>query len=233
MYPLELLLCESCFHLQLSISVNQDILFRDYSYVSGTTKTLSQYFHNFFKYVNDLGLNERRVLEIASNDGSLLKMFEENGWVSLGVDPALNLIPQSIANGVITIPHYFSDEISNVIRNDFSLIVAMNVFAHTPKPYEMLKAMKNCLSETGLIAIQTSQANMIPLNQFDTVYHEHISFFNISSMRAILSRLNLYLVGLQIVPIHGDSYIWWISKDSRMKINNSILDERFILTRSC
>jgi hypothetical protein len=225
-YPLNIYACNDCTHAQLDFAVNPDRLFRNYLYVSGTTKTLENYFKTFVAKTAEMNIPNKKVLEVASNDGSLLKVFKEKGWVSIGVDPALNLIPISTGNHVNTIPSYFNKELAHVLANDFGLIVAMNVFAHTCDPLEILETMSEVMDEDGIIIIQTSQANMFERSEFDTAYHEHISFFNVKSMKALVERSGLNLVGLEIVPIHGDSYLWIISKKKIKIPQSNILHER-------
>ena len=215
-YPLGVNYCENCFHVQLSFAVNPELLFRNYVYVSGTTKTLDDYFTDFVRKCEELNLDTQKVLEIASNDGSLLTKFNSAGWNSIGVDPAINLIEKSTANGVTTIPEFFDVNLSKKLAKDFSLIIAMNVFAHTSNPLEILLAAKEVLDDNGVILIQTSQADMMLKNQIDTIYHEHISFFNTKSMEKIVKRSGMYLSGLEIVPIHGNSYLWYITKKPRI-----------------
>jgi 2-polyprenyl-3-methyl-5-hydroxy-6-metoxy-1,4-benzoquinol methylase len=225
-YPLSVNYCNSCFHAQLSFSVNPDKLFRNYVYVSGTTKTLDSYFEDFVEKINKINLPSKKILEIASNDGSLIHKLKKSGWNAVGVDPAINLLSASIPNGLITIPNYFNLDLTQFLATDFSLIVGMNVFAHTPNPLEILLAAKNILLDDGLILIQTSQADMINLGQFDTVYHEHISFFNVKSMQKIVERAGLFLSGLEMVPIHGNSYLWYITKKPRKLTTSENLKSR-------
>jgi len=213
-YPLKLVLCGSCFHSQLSIAVDPSRLFRHYSYVSGTSVTLSKFFDNFVnKLVAEYG-NTAKILDIGSNDGSFLEKFKKTNWNTIGVDPAINLIPESAARSVVTIPTFFDQRIAEVLADDFDVVVAMNVFAHTQSPLDILIGIKSCLSDNGKAYIQTSQADMFITGEFDTVYHEHISFFNVLSMRALLKRAGLYLENVSIVPIHGGSYLWEISKSA-------------------
>lgn len=212
-YPLKLMRCKDCFHSQLSIAVDPARLFRDYSYVSGTSETLSNYFDEFTRDIlNRFGAG-KKILDIGSNDGSFLEKFVESDWLTLGVDPAINLIPESAARKVITIPAFFDKCTASLLTKDFDVITAMNVFAHTQNPLEILNGINDCLSESGRAFIQTSQANMFTSGQFDTVYHEHISFFSVRSMKALLKRANLSLVNVSIVPIHGMSYLWEIQKN--------------------
>jgi 2-polyprenyl-3-methyl-5-hydroxy-6-metoxy-1,4-benzoquinol methylase len=211
-YPLKLVRCSNCFHSQLSIAVNPARLFRDYSYVSGTSETLSVYFDNLAKMILHRFGSKKKILDIGSNDGSFLEKFGASDWISLGVDPAVNLIPESASRGVTTVPTFFDQNIASLLSHDFDVIVAMNVFAHTQHPLGILNGIARCLATNGRAFIQTSQANMFSSGQFDTVYHEHISFFNVRSMKALLARAELSLVEVTIVPIHGMSYLWEVQK---------------------
>jgi len=212
-YPLKLMRCSNCFHSQLSIAVNPDRLFRQYSYISGTSETLS----NYFDFLTSLILSEfgfaGKILDIGSNDGSFLAKYVGTQWSAIGVDPAVNLIPVSLSKGVLTIPAYFNQETAKLLTKDFDVIVAMNIFAHTNNPLEILLGIKECLKDNGKAYIQTSQAEMFFTGEFDTVYHEHISFFNVRSMKALLNRAGLYLHDVSIVKIHGGSYLWEIVKE--------------------
>jgi hypothetical protein len=201
-------------------------MFRDYSYVSGTSKTLSDY----FEYLTDKILTEfgssGKLLDIGSNDGTFLSKFNSTKWTTLGVDPAVNLIQSSISNGAITIPTFFSFELSKILAKDFDVIVAMNIFAHTSNPLEILIGINECMKINGKAFIQTSQANMFISGEFDTVYHEHISFFNVKSMRALLARAGLRLSNVSIVPIHGGSYLWEITKNQNQNQNMNLHFDR-------
>ena len=146
-YPLKLMRCINCFHSQLSIAVNPSRLFRNYSYISGTSETLSKYFNFLVEKINsEFGLNGK-ILDIGSNDGSFLSKFIETNWIGIGVDPAVNLIPISVSKGVHTIPAFFSQKTAQVLATDFDVVVAMNIFAHTSNPLEILLGIKKCLKE--------------------------------------------------------------------------------------
>jgi 2-polyprenyl-3-methyl-5-hydroxy-6-metoxy-1,4-benzoquinol methylase len=218
-FPLKLNRCKNCTHSQLSIAVNPSRLFRNYSYVSGTSQTLSDYFNFLVKRILEEFGSSGKVLDIGSNDGTFLSKFNSSKWTTLGVDPAVNLIESSISNGVITIPAFFNLELSKILTKDFDVIVAMNIFAHTANPLEVLIGINECLKINGKAYIQTSQANMFISGEFDTVYHEHISFFNVKSMRALLKRAGLSLSDVSIVPIHGGSYLWEITKNQNLNVD--------------
>jgi 2-polyprenyl-3-methyl-5-hydroxy-6-metoxy-1,4-benzoquinol methylase len=224
-FPLVLQYCEDCFHSQLSVSVSPERLFRNYLYVSSTTETLMEYFRWFVEDVVSGFGDSLNVLEIASNDGSLLKILAERGYKAIGVDPALNLLPHVMKNGVVSICDFWPGIASNFLQNSSDIVIAMNVIAHVPDPCEFLSAARKALKPDGRIVLQTSQAEMIEKFQFDTVYHEHLSFFNVSSMEKLAERSGLSLIDVVLVPIHGQSYIW------TLKASNSGSSDRLKLRR--
>jgi len=211
-FPLALNLCSNCFHSQLSVAVNPTRLFRDYLYVSGTSETLYKYFESLRdQIVLEHGANGK-LLDIGSNDGTFLSTFNKTGWSTLGIDPAVNLITESTGRGVRTVPAFFTEELAGLLAPDFNIVVAMNVFAHTANPLDVLLGIKKTLGKNGVAYIQTSQANMFENSEFDTIYHEHISFFSVRSMKALLKRAGLVLVDVDFAPVHGKSYIWKIMR---------------------
>jgi 2-polyprenyl-3-methyl-5-hydroxy-6-metoxy-1,4-benzoquinol methylase len=213
-YPLKLNLCNDCFHTQLSVAVDPDLLFRNYLYVTGTSNTLNEYSKSFAKqlceYYEKLnGANARNVLDIACNDGTQLNYFKDLNLKTFGIDPARNLYELSVKNHNIICDYYKK----NLFNEKFDLILAQNVFAHNSDPYSFLVDCKEDLSDTGLVFIQTSQSNMILNNEFDTIYHEHISFFNSNSMNELSKRVGLHLIDIFKTDIHGTSYVFVFSKN--------------------
>jgi 2-polyprenyl-3-methyl-5-hydroxy-6-metoxy-1,4-benzoquinol methylase len=214
-FPLSLNICEDCTHLQLSHAVNPDLLFKNYLYVSGTSQTLRDYFDWFAKrtleYFETLPTT---VLDIACNDGSQLNSFKALGLKTYGIDPAENLHPLSSANHDV-VCDYFTDRYSyHYGSKNLDIITAQNVFAHNSYPLEFLRQCKDIMHDRSRLFIQTSQADMIMNNEFDTIYHEHLSFFNSSSMSALAARAGLHIIDIQKTPIHGNSYVFVMSKNS-------------------
>ena len=208
-FPLAIKACLDCWHSQLSVAVDRDLLFKQYLYVSGTTRTLRDYFAAFADRVGAAAPERRplRVLDIASNDGSLLAQFKARGHTVCGVDPAENLRPLSAQNGIPTIVDYWGESVLSQLREPFDVIVAMNVLGHVPEPLRFLEDCRQVLYPDGRIYIQTSQAKMIKNGEFDTIYHEHHSFFSVSSFLALAHRAGLRVVDIVNVPVHGDSYL--------------------------
>ncbi len=225
-YPLQLHYCPNCFHVQLNCTVRPDILFKDYIYVSGTSATGREYFYNFAKdklrRYQQLHSNTTtlKVLDIACNDGSQLDAFqraaEELGVLvqTIGVDPAENLYSISSSKGHHVICDFFNADVASKLEETFgsiNIIVAQNVFAHISYPSEFLEYCQQLTNENSIIYIQTSQANMILNGEFDTAYHEHLSFFNTNSMRHLCSAKGLVLNRVDLTPIHGTSYLFEIT----------------------
>ena len=233
-YPLGLNLCEDCYHLQLTHIVNPDLLFKDYLYVSGTTKTLRDNFEWFADFVLEYTANCRwnwpnprvqSVLDIACNDGSQLDCFKKKQAIeTFGVDPAENLYELSSKNHNV-ICDYFD---SNLYDRTFDVIIAQNVFAHNENAKKFLDDCEKLMNSNSFLFIQTSQSDMIKNNQFDTIYHEHTSFFNINSMNELVKRTGLHLVDVIKTPIHGISYLFVLYKSpmNQYKVQNLIDVER-------
>ena len=210
-FPLGINFCPSCTHIQLTHSVDPDRLFRDYLYVSGTTKTLKNYFDWFVSFCQNYSKG-KNVLDIACNDGSQLDCFKKEGYNTFGIDPAENLYELSSKDHKI-VCDYLTDDSINSLGEKFDIIIAQNVFAHNTYPAEFLRICKDNLNKDGHIFIQTSQADMIKNNQFDTIYHEHISFFSVKSFCTLAKSVGLNVVDVQRSSIHGTSFIFVLSND--------------------
>jgi len=211
-YPLALNLCRGCWHLQLSTAVDPALLFREYLYVSGTSKTLRDHFDWFARFVREEMTSAATVLEIACNDGSQLNSFADMGFATYGVDPAENLAPQSRERHEVVCDFFNANSVSRLSRDSFDVVVAQNVVAHTADPHQLLMDCASVMHDGSLLFIQTSQANMVLNNEFDTIYHEHISFFSLNSMRELVRRSGLHLIDAIKSPIHGVSWIFVIGK---------------------
>ncbi len=211
-YPLGLNVCMSCWHSQLSHAVNPALMFRDYPYVSGTSATLRAYMKEFAAQVAP-GKEKKRILEIGCNDGTLLLEFINLGHKVLGVDPAWN-VASSVAP---TLSAYWNEyTVEHMLPGwsaPFDIIVAMNVLAHVADPLTFLQLCKRVLAPGGRIYVQTSQAKMIERGEFDTVYHEHHSFFTVSSMLNLARRAGLRVDAISHVQVHGTSYLFELVQD--------------------
>lgn len=225
-FPLRLNLCKDCYHLQLSHALPPDLLFKNYLYVSGTSQTMLDYFQWMSEFVIEY-CSPLTVLDVACNDGSQLDYFQDMGCDTYGIDPAENLFEISHRKGHKIVCNYFNQ--SSYVGKTFDSILAQNVFGHVESPLEFLLSCKEIMHDDSYLFIQTSQANMILENQFDTIYHEHISFFNINSMNELVKRSGLHLIDVIKTPIHGISYLFILNKQpsNKKRIENLIEVERY------
>ena len=210
-YPLRLMNCSECFHNQLSHIVNPEILFKNYKYVSGTSKTGHLFFKNNAELIHRFNNGTAgRVLDIACNDGTQLDYFKELGWQTYGVDPAENICPIAKEKGHNIICSFWDHTCINKLP-EMDVITAQNVFAHTSTASDsFLINCKKIMNVNSKLYIQTSQRDMIINGEFDTIYHEHISFFNAKSMKILVERCGLVLNRVLETDIHGRSYIFEI-----------------------
>ena len=215
-YPLNLNLCQNCYHLQLSHTVNPDLMFKNYLYVSGTAKTLRDYFDYFASKTLEYLPNATKILDIACNDGTQLDSYLKLGLQTYGIDPAENLYEDSKLRGHNIICDYFNSDTSYKFEGKtFDIITAQNVFAHTSYTVDFLNTCKEVMDDNSLLFIQTSQANMVRNNEFDTIYHEHLSFFSSNSMKSLVERCGMTLYDIFKTDIHGTSYVFVISKNKK------------------
>jgi SAM-dependent methyltransferase len=129
-----------------------------------------------------------------------------------GVDPAENLAEFSTKNEIPTLVAYWGLETAKRLDSKYDAVVAQNVLAHLPYPHEFLLACKSVLSEDGRMYLQTSQSEMFLRNEFDTIYHEHHSFYSARSMKTLAERAGLFIVDTYKVPVHGTSYVFVLGR---------------------
>jgi hypothetical protein len=225
-FPLILNGCSECYHLQLNGVLNPIIMYKNYSYLSGTSETMKEYFNEFVN--KHIDKNKKSVLDIACNDCALLDSFKKFNFDTYGIDPAENIL-NNIKNHNLFCG-FFNDDSIKYFNKKFDIITAFNVFAHIDDIYEFLNNIYKITDKNSDIYIQTSQCNMIQNNEFDTIYHEHLSFFNFKSMMLALNKSNFYLENITIVDVHGSSYLFHIKQKDNRKLylnqnkSNNIFD---------
>lgn len=214
-FPLRLNVCLDCSHAQLSHSVDPDILFRDYPYMSGVSQTMRNYYKSFAEVTLEAFPEAKTVFEIACNDGAQLDEFKKLGLETFGIDPAENLFKDSSSKHNITCGYFPAD----APERTFDIIVAQNVIAHNPYPFEFLQGCKKIMHRDSLLVLQTSQARMLDNHQADTIYHEHISFFNKRSFSKLFNRCDLMVIEHRLIDeIHGGSDLYVLKKMPEISI---------------
>ena len=210
-----LLYCKKCGHGQQEYQFDEKRIFKNYKYVSGTTKTLNKFFKNFADLINKSFEKNDKILELACNDGTFLKYLDNKKLNLFGVDPAKKILPKKIKNKIKFYNKFWPIENFN---QNFKLIVGFNVLAHCKNPSRFFHESVKHLDEDGILIFQTSQVNMFKNFEFDTIYHEHYSFFTKQSMEFLGNKFNLNYKLFQ-TDIHGDSLlaIFYKRKNKRLK----------------
>jgi SAM-dependent methyltransferase len=205
-YPLVLMVCRRCFHNQLSVAVNPDLMFRHYLYVSGTSRTLRDHFSEFTRDVLTwIKPCPVRVLDLACNDGTLLTAFRREGCTVQGVDPAANLVQLAVQGGLDVVEGYWP-AVQTQVSGPFDLVTAANVLAHVDDPAAFLSAMLDVLSPTGAAVIEFPYVRDLVLHrEWDTIYHEHLSYFLVGPFMRMAERVGGLITRIKRVPIHGGS----------------------------
>ncbi|ESQ80779.1 class I SAM-dependent methyltransferase [Asticcacaulis sp. YBE204] len=196
--------CPACGHAQQTVFYPPKDLFEHYLYASGTTRTLASYFDWLAQAIaQDAGIGST-VLDIASNDGSFLRALAKAGLTPTGVEPAANLVAIARQDG-LEVMEGFWPQTGAGLR--FDRIVGMNVLAHGPDPLAFLTGVQQALSPGGVALIQVSQADMFRNFEFDTLYHEHYSFFCPNSLTTLARRAGFSAFAFIKTNIHGGSIL--------------------------
>jgi hypothetical protein len=210
-YPLDVYFCQTCSLVQLLDVIAPEVLFSDYIYVTGTSETIEAHNVQYAQTVVDLlGLgNDDLVVEIASNDGSLLKCFQQHEVRTLGVEPATNIAEQARARGVNTVNQFFSSALARELRETYGLakaVIGNNVLAHVDETRDFLRGCRELLDQDGLVVIEVPYLReLIDRLEYDTIYHEHLCYFSVSALVRLCSQVDLSIVRLDYVPVHGGS----------------------------
>jgi SAM-dependent methyltransferase len=228
-YPLRVVWCESCGLIQIDEIVPPEVLFKNYIYVSGTSEALRKHFEGLAtEVVNNFKLNSKSlVIDIGSNDGTLLKEFKKHGPKVLGVEPAVNIAKIAEENGVKTISNFFSVDIAKkIVRENgkAEVITATNVVAHTNDLDGLLKGVSCLLKDDGVFVIEVPYlVDLLENLEFDTIYHEHLSYFAVRPLKKFFEERDFKIVNIEKVKIHGGTIRIFVSKKkSRHNINKNV-----------
>jgi len=210
-YPLQVFVCEKCYLVQLSEFESPQNIFNDYAYFSSYSDSWLKHAENYVKMmIKKFQINEENlVIELASNDGYLLQFFKKSGIPILGIEPAANVAKVAESKGIPTIVKFFGVDIAKELvrkKKQPDLIVGNNVLAHVPNLNDFVKGMKILLNQKGIITMEVPHLlQLIQNNQFDTIYHEHFSYFSLLSVNRIFSSHGLTIFDVEEIPTHGGS----------------------------
>jgi SAM-dependent methyltransferase len=216
-YPLDVVRCPRCTLVQISKTVPPETLFRTYPYFSSYSDTFLDHARRFAnRSVATLELGQRSlVVEAASNDGYLLQFFQQQGVRVLGIEPAINIAEAARARGIETISEFLDAELACSIVAEHGvadLVVANNVLAHVPDLHGFVSALSTLAGNTGLVVIEVPNLrDLIDRLEFDTMYHEHLCYFTLTSLKPIFEAHDLTVRGVERLPVHGGSLRLFVS----------------------
>lgn len=210
-FPLCLARCEECGHVQLPVVVDPDRLFANYVYVSGTSPSFVEHFRKYadeciIAYWLSAGST---VVEIGSNDGTLLRQFKKRGMRVLGIDPAKKIAEEATASGIQTVAKFFTRSlVPSVIEEvgNADLVVANNVFAHADDLSDIALGVKDLLKSSGRFVFEVQYlVDLVKKNLFDMIYHEHLSYHSLAPLVRFFKSIGMSMVDAQHVDTHGGS----------------------------
>ena len=218
-FPLTTCLCLECGLVQTREVVDPEVLYKNYVYISSFSQTMADHFQNLAKsLVSRFNLTSTSlVVEIGSNDGTLLQLFKNLGVRVLGVDPAKNLAKVANQNGIETWDTFFNKAVAKRIikekTEDVSLVIGTNVFAHIDNLEDILEGLNLMLGDRGVFVAEFPYlVDLVQETQFDTIYHEHLSYFSVKPLVHLFDRFNLELFDVERTPVHGGSIIIYVRK---------------------
>ena len=230
-FPLQFRICIDCGLGQVAEVVTPERIFRDYRYLSSMSTTFLQHAADFVdqRVREEMLLAGDWVLEIASNDGYLLKNFLKMGIKAIGIEPAVNVAEISRSLGIETISEFFSSTLAKELlakQGYPKLIIANNVMAHVPDLVDFIKGLSIlCGPETQISIENPSIANILVGMQFDTIYHEHYSYLSAYSVSKISENYGLQLTKVEALTIHGGSNRYWLRRLGQDNLIEPSVDE--------
>ncbi|KQT04772.1 class I SAM-dependent methyltransferase [Rhizobium sp. Leaf386] len=228
-YPLHAYVCEKCLLVQLEEHISPKSIFEEYAYFSSYSVSWVEHARIYcHRMVERFGLNEKSlVVELASNDGYLLQHFAPLGIPVLGVEPAINVAKVAQEKGITTRVEFFGTRLAETMvseRLEADLIVGNNVLAQVPDINNFVAGIKRLLKPDGVVTLEFPHIDMlIKHNQFDTIYHEHFSYFSLLTIRTLATMHGLKVFDVEEMPTHGGSLrVFFAHEDSDRRVKNSV-----------
>lgn len=210
-YPLHVYVCEKCFLVQLEEYVSPEAIFTEYAYFSSYADSWVEHMRRYAdQIVERLGLGRNSfVVEVASNDGYLLRHFVAKGIPVLGIEPAANVAKVAQEKGIPTLVRFFGEQTARELANQgkqADLVCGANVLAQVPRLDDFVRGLRILLKPGGVITIEFPHLmRLMAENQFDTIYHEHFSYFSYLAAEAVFAAQGLTLFDVEELPTHGGS----------------------------
>lgn len=200
--PLKVMLCPQCNLGQLSVTVDPKVLYSNYPYVTSPSQMMADHFGSLVADIQaeDVG---RVVLEIGSNDGKLLKVMQGNGFAVTGLDPAENLVAIANDNGIPTVCEFWDSKVAKTLPA-YDVVIGRHIFCHADDWKDFVRGLEYVTHIKSIICLEVPYVgDLLSNNEFDTIYHEHLSYLSIKSVHELLKKTDLFLYKIIRYPIHG------------------------------
>jgi len=228
-YPLEVARCVECGTVQLTETVPPRALFGHYLYETGVSAAFRTHFAQYAQTVAERIGEPGPVIDIGSNDGTLLSYFKEAGWPVCGIDPATNLVERANERGIFTLLGFWDDEMA-AQAGPAKLITANNVFAHTQDLHDFIEAVKLALEPDGWFVFEVVDLKtMLQAGTFDLLYHEHIFTHSVGGLVELFARHDMEVVDVEDVSSHGGSlrcYVRHVRQSALPSVREHVMTER-------
>jgi SAM-dependent methyltransferase len=235
-YPLDLAFCPGCSLVQITETVPPEKLFREYLYFSSFSDTMLRHASEIVQRMCETRrLNSRSLaMEIASNDGYLLQYYKQAGIPVLGIEPAINIARVAEdERGIRTVSEFFGSEMAHRLADQgerADVIHAHNVLAHVPDLNGFVEGLRLVLKDDGVCVIEVPYVkDLVDRCEFDTIYHEHLSYFSITALSRLFERHNLMIQNVERLPIHGGSLRLFVTEAGAVQapIVRELLEEEY------
>jgi C-methyltransferase len=230
-YPLDVVVCRNCWLMCLRHIVDPEVLFADYVYVSQESQGLTRHMRNIVRWCTaraELAPGDL-VVELGSNVGVQLRLFAENGLRVIGVDPARNLAQIANDNGIETIADFFGPRVSGPIAREkgkASLVLGRQCFAHINDVHQVLDGVDAVLDQDGVLVIEVPYlVDLLKENQFDTIFHEHLSYYSLSTLSVLFGVHGLRIIDVQRANVHGGSIVVFASRTASGRPEEPVVTE--------
>ena len=237
-FPLRLFWCTDCYLVQLLDIVDKEYLFKNYFYMTSASKPIVDHFKKYAQDVYEEFLKEETnpfVVEIGSNDGSLLSEFKKLGTQILGIEPATNLSNLANQSNITTKNTFFSSQVCKEIikSRNATVVVANNVIAHVEDLQDLMHGIQILLDKNGVFIFEVPYlVDLIKKLEFDTIYHEHLSYFSILPLLKLVEQFGLEIFDIRKQSVHGGTLRIFVSKKNNYSINDSVkifIDDEYSL----
>jgi SAM-dependent methyltransferase len=229
-YPLRVVYCEKCTTAQLDVTVKKEIMFGDHTYLSGVTKSTSDYFRGVAREVDQRffsGSSDKSAFDIGSNDGTQLKHFKALDYDVLGVDSSKGTAEIANNAGIPTVNDFFNLNVARSLNRKFHVINAAGVFYHLEELHSVTDGVRELLRDDGVFVVQfVYMKRMMENLSFDQIYHEHLLYYNLANIEYLLNRHGLELFDAHMSPIHGGSVIGFAGHTGRRSVSERLHELR-------